>query len=764
MARTRAGTSEARHLLDEAEALRALVERVLAGERETRTAVWRHFRDLRARVVRRDLGRMDLARLKDTAPERLQLRPLETAGYRTVGDIVDRTPADLSRLPGVGLRTATAAIAAAGALAEAAEDSRGIRIELDPADARSTDLLTWLRRAVLLADAVGPVRARTVAVARSLPGALSDARPARSRTRMFFAGAQSRAAAQRGLDEVSQILVDAADQGGQGLARELASAVALLDRPPGAAGVWTDFERQAVQYYGLLGEIVGNRGDLSSATGHLPTEIVDRVRNQPLDGTLRTVSLRGYQAFGAKFALVQRRVILGDEMGLGKTIQAIAAIAHLRAQGESHFLVVCPASVLVNWMREITDRGKLTVHRLHGADRATALPRWTAQGGVGVTTFDTLASLDLPAALAGRSRGPRIAMLVADEAHYVKNSDTRRADALRALIERPELVDRVLFLTGTPMENRLDEFQTLVGYLQPGLLDPPRPRSGDPAPVAVPGSWPGVAAALSPRQFRERVAPAYLRRNTADVLSELPERVWTDEWEELHSPAERAAYRDAVLSRQFMAMRRVAFTADPERSRKLGRLVEIAREAAGNGQRVVVFSFFHDVLDLAERRLRAEDDCGQVFGTIKGAMAPDDRQRLVDAFGRCPAPAVLLSQIVAGGTGLNMQAASVVVLCEPQVKPTLEEQAVARLHRMGQVRTVRVHRLLTVDSVDQRLVQILAAKRSDFDAYARRSDLVAAGPEAVDVSDEALTRQVVEQEYARMARAAVSKARVNEAP
>lgn len=123
----------------------------------------------------------------------------------------------------------------------------------------------------------------------------------------------------------------------------------------------------------------------------------------------------------------------------------------------------------------------------------------------------------------------------------------------------------------------------------------------------------------------------------------------------------------------------------------------------------------------------------------------------MDAFSAVEGHAVLLSQIQAGGTGLNMQAASVVILCEPQIKPTLEHQAVARAHRMGQVRTVQVHRLLATDSVDQRLVELLARKDRLFDAYARRSDLAETTPDAVDVSDAELARRIVEEEQQRLA-------------
>ena len=126
------------------------------------------------------------------------------------------------------------------------------------------------------------------------------------------------------------------------------------------------------------------------------------------------------------------------------------------------------------------------------------------------------------------------------------------------------------------------------------------------------------------------------------------------------------------------------------------------------------------------------------------------RQQLVDDFTAEPGHAVLLAQIQAGGVGLNLQAASVVIICEPQVKPTMEEQAIARAHRMGQARTVQVHRLLTPRGVDERMLGILRGKARLFDEYARRSDLAERTPDAVDVSEQALARQIVQEEQERL--------------
>ncbi|GAA3975183.1 hypothetical protein GCM10022384_26850 [Streptomyces marokkonensis] len=431
-------------------------------------------------------------------------------------------------------------------------------------------------------------------------------------------------------------------------------------------------------------------------------------------------------------------MILGDEMGLGKTIQAIAVLAHLATEGQSSFVVVCPASVLVNWTREIEARSTLRVRVLHGPDRHDAFADWKERGGVAVTTFDALRGFPAPGA-------GEIALLVVDEAHSVKNPKAKRSQAVALWAESS---GRTLFMTGTPMENRVGEFRNLVRMLDGDIANSLGERD------ALAGS---VA-------FRNAVAPVYLRRNQEDVLTELPSLQRTDEWEEL-SASDEEAYREAVRAGNFMAMRRAAYTR-PEKSAKLGRLREIVREAGENGQKSVVFSHFKDVLGVVERALATQStesteptesiestettDGVPVFGPLTGSVPAGRRQQIVDDFAGVAGPAVLLAQIQAAGVGLNMQAASVVVICEPQVKPTTEHQAVARAHRMGQVRPVRVYRLLATGGVDERLVRMLEAKTRLFDAYARRSAVAEASPDAVDVSDTELARRIVEEEQARL--------------
>ncbi|WP_327288959.1 DEAD/DEAH box helicase [Streptomyces sp. NBC_01198] len=667
-----------------------------------------------------ELESIPAARLKDVTQGRLRLGAIEAAGYRSVRQVLDAGRYGLRQIPGVGARTADQAYAAARQIAAAVGETVAVRIDVDRPEPRTTALVVALHR--LVAAGTGATRAVEAArqVEADLGPPLEELAGAGGRLRRAFAGPQRRARTQAAVAAVSELCAREEKRGTPLLLGQ--ASVDLLREPADDIAAWVDFELRSADYYSLLAELSGGAPDVAAAEGFLPAEVVERVRAQPLDGTHRRVSLRGYQAFGARFALAQRRVLLGDEMGLGKTVQAIAALAHLAAQGGTHFLVVCPAGVLVNWTREIGARSALRAVPLHGPDRGEAFAAWRAGGGVGVTTYDALRGFPAP------DGGRPVAMLVVDEAHYVKNPETRRSLAVAGWAAGSE---RVLFMTGTPMENRVAEFRSLVAHLQPGLLDRPGTAEG--------------AGAAGSQAFRRAVAPAYLRRNQHDVLAELPALVQTDEWAEF-SAADQDAYRTAVLAGNFMAMRRAAY-ADPEKSAKLLRLREIVTEAAGSGLKVVVFSYFREVLGTVAGALGPA-----VLGPLTGSVTPVRRQQLVDDFAAVDGHAVLLAQIEAGGVGLNLQAASVVILCEPQVKPTVEHQAVARAHRMGQVRAVRVHRLLSTTGVDERLLAILRSKARLFDAYARRSDVAEAAPDAIDVSDVPLARQIVEEEQNRLAR------------
>jgi superfamily II DNA or RNA helicase len=685
-----------------------------------RTEVVAAFEAVRERQVWAETEKLSIESIRDATDGRPRLDALPENGYFTVADVLRTEPARLAHRCGIGEGEAASVIWAADRVRQGVRDSLQFRIDFDPADQETTRML----QALAVWGAVRHAGATHEAQANQLARELAAHRPAAEaagagNVRRLFMNGGRKAAADGAAQQVRALLEHASASGLLRAARDVRAV-----KVPSAAEVWRDFEQRSAAYYGLLAQVVNLGGDVAAAEGHLPADIVERINAQPLDTSRLSdgLRLRGYQSFGARFVLVQRRVILGDEMGLGKTVQAIAAMAHIAATGGTHFLVVCPASVLINWTREVAQHSSLPVVALHGGDRARAAARWRDQGGVAITTFGSLGSLTTLAV--------RPALLVVDEAHYVKNPNAQRSQTVNQLAADS---DRVLFLTGTALENRVDEFVALVGHLRPEIASTMEAQHG-------------VAGAEA---FRRAAAPVYLRRNQQDVLTELPELVQIDEWEEFGAQ-DGAAYQAAVADGNFMAMRRAAFAVDdPRDSAKLNRLLEITSEATTNGRKVVVFSYFRAVLDTVCAALGPH-----ALGPITGSTPTVERQRIVDRFTAATGAAVLVCQIEAGGVGLNIQAASVVILCEPQVKPSIEAQAVARAHRMGQVRSVQVHRLLTADSVDQRMLELLGSKALLFDAYVRHSAIADAAPGAVDVSEVQLARTIVAQEQRRLSSAA----------
>lgn len=711
---------DSKAVLRRAAVLRDRIRRVLGALAHERGAATEAVATVRAGAVAERLAAMPVERLREVTDDRLRIAPVRDAGYLTVLDVCRASVEQLDAAPNVGATTAAQVHAAARRLARAVEQATPVRLDPDRRTDQQTDVLRRVDRYDRVRRATASWRADASDLEAALTSHLDTAAPARSTLRMVFTFGRRRRAALDAVDALDGLLAgtvvrDAAPQ------LDVAEALLVGDADPPAAELWAAYERNAATFGATVERLLQPRGARAAvsavaAHGFVPEDIVEQIAALDLDETHLRVALRGYQEFGAKFALVQRRVILGDEMGLGKTVQAIAAMAHLRAQGHRHFAVVCPATVLVNWVHEIARHSDLVAHRVHGDQRDAALVTWARDGGVAVTTFETLRRLDLLARpvepvddiSAGVGEVP-VAMVVVDEAHYVKQGEAMRSRAVQALVAR---VGHALLMTGTPMENRPDEFCTLVSYLRPDLA-----ASLDPA-----------AGAAGADSFRRAVAPVYLRRNQIDVLAELPERVESEDWVEL-TPDDLAAYRDAVASENFMAMRRAAFAVrDVERSAKLERLAQILADAAEDGHKVLVFSFFLDVLD-AVRDLAGAD----AHGPLTGAVPPVERQAIVDRFSAVDGYAVLVSQIQAGGVGLNVQAASVVVLTEPQWKPSAEDQAIARAHRMGQTRVVQVHRLLAEASVDELMIEVVRHKRALFDLLARESVLKDASAEAIDV-------------------------------
>lgn len=666
----------------------------------------------RTRIVQEQLERMPLDELKRTAPEgRLRLAAVEAAGLRTVAAVQAAGRYRLQSIRGVGEKTSAHALAAARQIETALHDVARVRFDVDDRPKTQTALLARLREWEAAHRLIDPLHERLDKLVATIDERRGPARLETRRVRRFFSSRQRKEEARLALEHLATLVNEASTVL---LAHEMSDAQSALPQRLSAQSQWDDYLARSVTYNGLLIEISGQGPDDEASHGFLPEEIVEKIRAFKLDTSLLQASLRGYQSFGAKFALIQGRAILGDEMGLGKTIEALAVLSHLRAQGATHFLVVSPASVLANWEHEIDRHTRIErTWRLHGPERDRSLAHWNRLGGIGVTTFDTLRALDAPAV--------RIAALVVDEAHYVKNPDARRTQAVRSWLARSDLS---LLMSGTPMENRVEEFRTLVHHLRPDVAANIRATDG-------------VAGASA---FRRSVAPVYLRRNQTDVLDELPPKIETAEWLSLDGPA-ADVYRAAVAAKNFMSMRRAAFLTDRAHdSPKLCRLLEIAEEAADNGRKVVVFSYFRDVFGRVHAALGS-----LAFGPLTGSVSAIQRQQIVDDFASRKDPAVLVSQIEAGGVGLNIQAASVVVLTEPQWKPSTEDQAIARCHRLGQLRPVEVHRLLTENSVDERMLVILARKSALFAEYVRQSAMKDATPEAIDITDDERTAEVASQ-------------------
>ena len=478
---------------------------------------------------------------------------------------------------------------------------------------------------------------------------------------------------------------------------------------------WADYRGNAAAYYAELEKLGLEWIKDTASPGGLPAELAAEIEQHSLDLRYLKATLRNYQTFGTKYIVHQKKTLLGDEMGLGKTIQAIAAMAALKAEGKSHFMVVCPASVLINWCREIQKHSSLAVTKVHGNDEA-ALRHWRENGDVAVTTFESISRFALPEKF-------KISMVVTDEAHYVKNPNTQRTRALRKLLQQAEYT---LFMSGTPLENRVDEMCFLVSCLQPKIA----------------GELEAVKYLSTAEQFRQQLAPVYLRRTRDDVLQELPELTEKEQWCVLNAQ-EQDAYREAVMSGNFMAIRQVSWQlADMAHSSKASRLKELCQQAEEQGRKVIVFSFFRKTLEKVTQILGE-----RCMEPITGGVSPQRRQEIVDEFTKAGDGAVLVSQVQAGGTGLNIQTASVIIFCEPQIKPSIENQAISRAYRMGQVQDVLVYRLLADDTIDEQIMDILKNKQNLFDNFADESVV---GSESLKPSEQAWITRMVEEEKKRL--------------
>ena len=440
----------------------------------------------------------------------------------------------------------------------------------------------------------------------------------------------------------------------------------------------------------------------------------DRLPEAPLPADL-TASLRPYQRQGVNWLAFLRGAGLGgllaDDMGLGKTLQAMSVFD---GHGMGHTLVVAPTSVLFNWQAELGRfRPGLKVAVYHGAAR----------------TLDAAADVTLTSYAILRLDGAKLAAqtwrtVVLDEAQAIKNPDSQTARAAYALPAAFRLA-----LTGTPVENRLEELWSLMHFANRGLLGG-RADFADRHARPIADGQPGAAAAL-----RQRVRPFLLRRLKQDVAPELPPRtdavlkVSLDDGERAVYDAVRAVTQKDVLAllesgggvmKALEALLRLRQAAchpalvpgqSAATSSKIEALMDALETAVAENHKALVFSQWTSLLDLIEPALaRAELPFVRLDGSTR------DRGEVVGRFQAEDGPPVMLVSLKAGGSGLNLTAADHVFLCDPWWNPAVEAQAADRTHRIGQTRPVFVYRLVAADTVEERILALQDSKRALMDA------------------------------------------------
>lgn len=447
--------------------------------------------------------------------------------------------------------------------------------------------------------------------------------------------------------------------------------------------------------------------------------LLQQLERGELDLSPLTVPLYEYQMRGALFAAYRGRSILGDDMGLGKTVQTLAAVELLASErGIRNVLVVAPASVKYQWEAEVRRFTGRSVQVIEG-------PPPERRRLYEAETFYRLVNYEQVV----RDRDPinatRPDMIVLDEAQRIKNWESKTSKAVKKLRSRYALV-----LTGTPLENRLEELYSIVQFVDDRALGPAFEFLHEHRTVNEAGQ---VIGYKNLDQIRERLKPIFLRRTREEVLSQLPPRTDTTVYVELSEPQLRL-YEEQRLtlvrllrkSRQtdldrkrilacLVNMRLICdsaylFDKATEASPKLDEFEELIPELTGENSKVIVFSQWESMLTLAAKVL---DRLNVGHTLLHGKLSGGERREALGRFRQDENCRVFLSTD-AGGTGLNLQAADTVMNLEVPWNPAVLDQRVARAHRMGQTRPVRVINFVTRDSVEEKVLRALEAKRGLF--------------------------------------------------
>jgi SNF2 family DNA or RNA helicase len=395
--------------------------------------------------------------------------------------------------------------------------------------------------------------------------------------------------------------------------------------------------------------------------------------------------------------------ILGDEMGLGKTLQIIALLTQRLKAHRGPSLIVVPLTLVENWSREFRRFAPdVPIYRHLGPGR-TRRPLELAKSHVVITSYETAVIDEAVLTLVNWDT------VVVDEAQAIKNPDTLRAQALKALPRRVSFA-----VTGTPLENRTSDVWSLADFAVPSYLGTRREFD--------------ETLAAEPDLLRRSIRPILLRREVSQVARDLPEKIEIDVALEMFS-SEAAGYEQVRQSLRGSTGRTPIlalitklrmFTAHPDsvlqpaaspalRSAKLTRLLEILEEVFETGAKALVFVAYQApsdiILDAVMRR------CSVPGWVIDGRMPVAERQSTIDHFSQLSGGAFLVLNPTAAGVGLNIAAASHVIHYTLEWNPAREAQATARAWRRGQERPVTVHRLYYINSIDELLVEKLETKR-----------------------------------------------------
>lgn len=412
--------------------------------------------------------------------------------------------------------------------------------------------------------------------------------------------------------------------------------------------------------------------------------------------------------------------ILADEMGLGKTLQIITLFLSAKECGDvGTSLIICPASLVYNWESEFGSFAPgLNVCAISGSlEERKKLIEGCTDYDVAITSYDLLKrDVEL-------YRDIEFRFEVIDEAQYIKNYSTQSAKAVKEIKAKSRFA-----LTGTPIENRLSELWSIFDFLMPGFLyDYKKFRTEFEIPIVRDGDTDAL------ERMKKMTAPFILRRLKTDVLRELPEKLESVVISKMEEEQEKLYYahikrlRDSLSEStgQTLGKNAVKILAELTRLRqiccdpalcyenysggsaKLETCMNIVRETLEYGHKVLIFSQFTSMLEIFERRLTEE---GIEFYTLTGATSKEKRMSLVNSFqsGRVP---VFLISLKAGGTGLNLTAADVVIHYDPWWNVAAQNQATDRAHRIGQKHVVTVYKFIAKNTIEERILNLQESKK-----------------------------------------------------